>query len=242
MGSTISLEDPELNPEIAKDFHSIRISDIIEIAGCINDVCFGKSHLNKFDFEDIFSLSLNNAPIFFETLKQKVNGYTEEVVSIYEAIVAMAFLCKDQYEMKIAYIFNIFDFDQSFDLSRSQIELTMATACEALSKLLKVATPTEHNVNHCSNVLLKVFATNLKNSVTIDEILEYLNAQYEIQDFLLTYTCSTSHENAKRRFEEKFLLAENVYQSFLETDKDAELELSMSLASIFSIRESYVND
>ena len=242
MGSTISLEDPELNPEIAKDFHSIRISDIIEIAGCINDVCFGKSHLNKFDFEDIFSLSLNNAPLLFDSLKQKVDGFETEVVSIYEAIVSMAFLCHDQYEKKIAYIFNVFDFDESFDLSRSEFELTMTTACIAFAKILKVTTPTDNDIHHLSKKILMVVDTNHNNSVTVEEMIEYLKEEYEIQDFLLTYTNSTSHENAKRRFDEKFHLAENAYQSFLKTDVHAELELSMSLASIFSIRESYVND
>lgn len=242
MGSTISLEDPELHKDINEDLSNIKIADIIEIAGCINDMCFGKTHLNQFDFEDIFSLSLNNATVLFDTLKQQVDGITEEVVSIYEAIVSLAFLCHDQYEKKIAYIFNIFDFDQSFDLSRSEFEVTMITACEALAKLLGVKTPTHNDVHHLSRALLLKVDTNMNNAVTVEEIIEYLKAEYEIQDFILTYTGSTSHENASRRFGEKLGLAEHAFQSYLKTDKHADFELSISLAGIFSIKESYAKD
>lgn len=239
MGNTISLYDPKLHDGLKQDLSQLKIDDIIEIAGVINDFCFGRTHLNQYDFEDIFSLSLNHATEFFNQLKETPDGFTVEVVSIYEAIAALTFLCHDQYEKKISYLFNIFDFDNSFDLTGVEFEMTVSTLSKSLSKILEVETPSNEE---CQNLTTRYFHkidTDMDNSVIVEELIDYLKGDFEIQDFLLTYTHSTSHENACRRFNEMFELSEGAYQKYLETEKHADMELAMQLSSIFSIKESY---
>lgn len=204
MGHTISLEDPELNLEIKDDLVYVKIDNIIEVAGVLNDICPGKTHLNQYDFEDIFSLCLNHPTRLFETLKETVDGETEEVVSIYETITAMTFLCHDQYEKKMVYIFKIFDFDQNFALTKGEFELTVTAGCRALTKLLKNAeTPSTKEIQDLTNTCFLRSDTDKSNTVSVEELLEYFKSNYEVQDFLLIYTHSTSHENAVRRFNVK---------------------------------------
>ena len=244
MGHSISLEDPELDLDIKNDLVYVNIPKIIEVAGVLNDICPAETHLNQYDFEDIFSLCLKHPTKLFETLKETLDGETEEVVSIYEAITAMTFLCHDEYEKKMTYIFQIFDFDQNFTLTKTEFELTVTAGCRALTKLLKnVETPSNKEIQELANSIFLRSDKNMSNTVTVEELLEYFNSNYRLQNFLLIYTHSTSHENAIRRFNEKLEQAKNAYQTYLNTEKykDTHCELSKTLANIFEISESYVN-
>jgi len=135
-------------------------------------------------------------------------------VCIYEAIVAITFLCHDQYEKKVGYIFSIFDFDQSFELKREEFELTITVACRALAKVLKVSTPSASDIESLANSCFLKVDCNMNNSVSVEELIEFFKTHYEIQNFLLQYTNSTSHENAQKRFEEKFESAKAAFEAY----------------------------
>jgi len=102
--------------------------------------------------------------------------------------------------------------------------------------------PSIEEIQNLSETLHLKVDTDQSNSISVEEIIEYLRSEYEIQDFLLTYTNSTSHENAYRRFNERYQLALEAYKFYEKIEHHPELELGIKLSSIFSVKESYVSE
>ena len=138
MGGNITYDQPNMDPEIACDLYHVNINNIIEVADLINQITFGRTHLNRADFEDIFSQCLNHTDKFFDALSEVPRGQTEESVTIYEAITSQTFQCHDNYERKMAYLFSVFDFDMNFVLNQCEFQMTVSTTMKSMSKLLQV--------------------------------------------------------------------------------------------------------
>ena len=119
MGCSLSHDKPSMHPDIQSDLRVVSIATIIEVAQLINDTCAGRTNHDKLDFEDIFGLTLSTPENFFNLLKQFNPETNADEVSIYEAITSLTILCQDEYELKVTYLFSIFDFNANFELDKT---------------------------------------------------------------------------------------------------------------------------
>lgn len=173
------------------------LSDLIDCYNVLSEDYTGCTTIDFSQFEDIFGPMLDDAEPFFLELQNDHD--IDGTVDVYETIAAFTVFIKEQFEKKVMFIFQLFDFDQTSSLESSELAITLQSAARGLCKFVHIPVPSAKSLElEAKNIFIKIDLDNNKK-ITHDEFMAWLRGNNELQDFLLKHVGIQTFDNMKKR-------------------------------------------
>lgn len=224
----------------------IRIKELTESTQYMVDIYPGEQRLTFEMFDDVFSANMSDTESLFMALQTEKN--MDKEIDVYEAMAAFCVFSGDNFERKLEFIFELFDFDQSKKLELVELVMTVQAVLRSMCKLTNLPVP---SLTTCESFASEVFLKIDKDSsgtIELGEFAEYVKSNAILQDFFLKYTGTQTIQNAERRMKVVVNEANDLFNKYKEVieetntvfvDPDA---ISTDLAKTFSMKPGEVDE
>lgn len=170
-------------------------------------------HCLNFDqFEDVFDVLFEDAEPFFLLLQNEKN--IDGVVDVYEALSVFAIFCKEKFELKAGFIFNMFDFNMNKSLELSELILTLQSVLRGLCKFVNIVPPSHKDCENESANIFKQIDLDHNERISLSEFLTWADDNINLQAFLLKYAGIQMYGHLKIGFD-------TIYSQYLQSFKIA---------------------
>ncbi|KRX00428.1 hypothetical protein PPERSA_05605 [Pseudocohnilembus persalinus] len=197
MGTLLAKQDKKTQSKtflnIRSQIKKINLEDIFEVVQYIHEQ-YPKCYSMVFEvFDDIFGcLMLDSKPLF-----DRIQEYG--LVDIYEALVTFVVFCGDPFESKAIFLFRLFDFDSSFNLDKEELRKTFSIVLKAVCKVVGMSFPEEDLTKILADACFNMIDVDQSGFIDFQEFKDWLDQDFQLQDFLLKYTKTNTYINGKRR-------------------------------------------
>jgi len=176
--------------------------------------------LNFEQFDDIFSPVFNDIE---ETFGMVSGG--KEVVDWYETLALVVLGCNAQPEAKVAYLFQLFDFDGSGNISTKEFQMTLEACIRGLSKVGS-GFPKKTSVNRALHQVFQEIDSDDNRELDFEEILNWVKRNQEIQETMATLSNIQNLDLAKLKFTQ---LCESYKAAFTKDSQDGKVAQTQQL-------------
>ncbi|CAD8057048.1 unnamed protein product [Paramecium primaurelia] len=185
------------------------INDCIEM---INDSYPTKSTLILDEYLDVFGGILEEwtEQVF---LLLENNQSSAGQVDIYESLAVIIVFCGEEFNTKLEFIYKMFDFDQSGEIEKKELIMTLQASIRALCKIAKLQPPELKDLEYFAEKMFIQLDSDRSASISFHEFSIWLLNSWELQDFMLQYALIQTFENADRRAKEKRIFFQKLYES-----------------------------
>lgn len=155
--------------------------------------------IDSSQFNDIFSPIVDDPDPFFLLLQNEKN--LDGVVDVYEAFAVFAAFCKDPFERKVQFIFELFDFDHSKTLQLPELILTMQSVLRGLCKFVHITPPPLKSIEEDAALIFSIVDRDHNEKISISEFILWIKHCKELQSFILKYAGIQTYENLSQVFQ-----------------------------------------
>lgn len=216
--SQLTTDYPPYDKKLLTSLKTIRINELVESVAYLHSAYPGRNSINREIFDDVFEAHLNDPePLFI--LLQNEKDQTKEI-DIYEAMAAVCCFSGDNFENKISFLFQLFDFDKSGHLDKIELALTVQSILRAMCKLTNIKVASLSTCNMIAGEIFGGIDKDASGTIELSEFSEFVKKSSEIQDFFLRYTGTQTISNAERRMKELQKKAWIILKDFMEQDED----------------------
>lgn len=221
MGALLHTSKPaqNLDKELFLWLKRNKLKDIFDCIEIIDDQYPEASFLRYEEFDDVFSSLLPDTEPFFKKL-QEFTSDKEGVIDIYESISIFALFCMDEFELKSAFIFKLFDFDSSDSLELSELVLTIQAVLRSLCKMASLPLPDLEFLETLAKTCFKVIDLDHNKHIEYHEFEKWVRENRDFQDFLLKYSGNQTIDNAKRHFRDFMIHYEAIFESIVNKEQE----------------------
>ncbi|CAD8110174.1 unnamed protein product [Paramecium sonneborni] len=188
-------------------------------------------YLEYSDYCDVFNpiLEIWTQPVFsLLSSKSTLEGAND----IYESLAVLTIFSDEEQELKLQFIFQLFDTDKSGEIEKTELIVALETCIRGLCKLVYLPAPSIKDIDFYAERLFLELDRDYSYTISFNEFKLWFIGNFELQDFLLKYALIQTYENARRRYKEKRILYENFFINAIGNDKSELCELE-SIKQIF---------
>ena len=228
MGGILSKKPVQkLNKEAIITLKKNTMKDIFD---CIEIVHHKYPHSSLLDFEkfeDIFSDMIPDCASIFEQIKQKYGKESDPqskyLVDLYECLAIFALFSSEQYEIKIAFIFRLFDFDLSETIEPTELTLSLQCVVRGLCKMAGIIPPGYGYLENISKTCFQIMDLDHNSHIEFEEYISWISSNEEFQDFLLKYSGTITYSHSKKIFNKNINKMNDLYEKLRENNEKKEV-------------------
>ena len=172
--------------------------DWSECISVISQDYYGQQYVDIEHFNDIFGIHLDDVNPYFLLLQNDHN--IDGTVDINEVLAALIFFSGDNFENKIALIFQLFDFDNNNSLDIKELLLTLQSVARGLCKFVKIELPTLKEIEILTIEVFTGMDVDHDKRIIGSEFVEWINQNDEIQEFLVKHAGLQTYQRTRNRF------------------------------------------
>lgn len=219
---TILTKDPvrKVNKNLIIDLKKNTMKDIFD---CIEIVHHKYPSHSLFDFEkfeDVFScLACDTEPIFLqlrENYGKNADNSNKYLADLFESLAIFAFFSSEPYEIKIAFIFRLFDFNVSETIELSELTMSVQCVVRGLCKMVNIIPPGYSFLENISKTCFQMIDVDHNYHIEFNEYITWISNSDEFQEFLTKYSGTYSYPYAKKKGKE---LMEKYDEIFMKVSK-----------------------
>lgn len=228
---TILTKDPvrKINKKLILDLKKNTMKDIFDAIEIVHHNFPSYSLLDYEKFDDIFScLASDTEPIFYQLKENygknpdKSNKY---MVDLFESLAIFALFSSETYEVKIAFIFRLFDFDVSETIEPSELTMSVQCVVRGLCKMVNLMPPSYTFLENISKTCFQIMDLDHNSHIEFDEYITWISNNDDFQEFLTKYSGTYSYPYAKKKLVELMEKYEEVFKR--ESSQSFEIEESV---------------
>lgn len=228
MGGILSKKPVQkLNKEAIITLKKNTMKDIFD---CIEIVHYKYPHYSLLDFEkfeDIFSDMIPDCASIFEQIKQKYGKESDPqskyLVDLYECLAIFALFSSEKYEIKIAFIFRLFDFDLSETIEPTELTLSLQCVVRGLCKMAGIIPPGYAYLENISKTCFQIMDLDHNSHIQFEEYIFWISSNEEFQDFLLKYSGTITYSHSKKIFNKSMNKMNDLYEKLRENNEKKEV-------------------
>jgi Ca2+-binding EF-hand superfamily protein len=223
MGGTISSKgviDNKLKSDIAK----LTIKNIMEIKQLLDSTYAESFDLSKTEVQTIFVENIDSWEILYNSLKGD-----NERCDIYQMLSVLVIFSTEQFHEKQKALFSLFDFDNSGDISLSELVLLFTSCIIGLCKVTNAKPPAFELIKSLSTRAWNIIDTDFSGVIDYDEFTRWIESDEEIQEFLIYYQNFQTKDHAFNRYKfyiDKFI---DCFNSAITPDSDKTTKIDFKL-------------
>ncbi|KAL4498421.1 hypothetical protein ABPG72_013227 [Tetrahymena utriculariae] len=191
-----------------------KMKDIYETVEIIRDYYPTNQSFSQDEFCDAFQLLLDEyCERFFLILENQHNP--DGAVDLYESLATCVILCGDEFDLKIEFVFQLFDFNKNETIEQDELVLNNQASIRGLCKIASLPAPTLKQIEDYTMSIFKDVDSDKGGTVSLDEYKSWIKFNWELQDFFLKYANVQTFENAERRCTEFKFTFEKLFNTIV---------------------------
>ena len=215
---TILTKDPvrKINKELILDLKKNTMNDIFNTVEIVHHKYPSYSLLDYAKFDDIFSsLASDTEPIFYqlrENYGKNADNSNKYLVDLFESLAIFALFSSEAYEVKIAFIFRLFDFDVSDTIEPSELTMSVQCVVRGLCKMVNILPPGYSFLENISKTCFHIMDLDHNSHIEFIEYITWISNNDDFQEFLTKYSGTYSYPYAKKKQKESMVKYEEIYK------------------------------
>jgi Ca2+-binding EF-hand superfamily protein len=113
-----------------------------------------------------------------EPLFKRLQEY--KMVDVYEALGVLALFCGEDFDSKCAFVFRLFDFDNSHTLEKDELIKTIRIVLKGISKVAKIEPPPAGFIEQLADSCFLVIDSNNSGSIDFNEFYTWVQSDYDL--------------------------------------------------------------
>ncbi|CAD8184143.1 unnamed protein product [Paramecium octaurelia] len=216
----------KLDREMIEFLKSRKLSHINEAIDVVNTKFPYSKYLEYSDYCDVFNPILE---IWTQNVFQLLssNSSLEGSNDIYESLAVFTIFSDEEQELKLQFIFQLFDTDKSGEIEKQELVVALEKCIRGLCKLVHLPAPSIKDIDFYAERLFLELDRDYSYTISFNEFKLWIIGNFELQDFLLKYALIQTYENVTRRYKEKRILYENFFINAVGNDKHDVCELEL---------------
>ncbi|KAL4486887.1 hypothetical protein ABPG72_009651 [Tetrahymena utriculariae] len=155
------------------------------------------------EFDQIFGILMDDTEPIFNKLSEQVSNNKElKMADVYECLACFALFSGDTFENKIQFVYRLFDFDSSNTIEKQELIFTISSVIKSLCKVVGVPVPKIEFLESLADACFLMIDKDHSRHIDFEEFADWINRNFEFQDFLLKFSGTQSYPNAKKRMKE----------------------------------------
>jgi len=229
MGAILT-KDPvrKINRELIIDLKKNSMKDIFDAVEIVHHKYPSHSLLDLEKFDDIFScLCSDTEPIFFqlrENYGKNADNSNKYLVDLFESLGIFALFSSEPYEIKIAFIFRLFDFDVSETIEPSELTMSVQCVVRGLCKMVNLMPPGYTFLENISKTCFHIMDIDHNSHIDFNEYLNWISNNDDFQEFLTKYSGTYSYPYAKKKLQELMIKYEEIFRKASKKADEVEVE------------------
>lgn len=227
---TILTKDPvrKINKELILDLKKNTMRDIFDAVEIVHHKYPSHSLLDFEKFDDIFScLCSDPEPIFFqlrENYGKTQEGANKYLVDLFESLGIFALFSSEPYEVKIAFIFRLFDFDVSETIEPSELTMSVQCVVRGLCKMVNIVPPGYTFLENISKTCFHIMDIDHNSHVDFNEYITWISNNDDFQEFLTKYSGTYSYPYAKKKQTELMNKYDEIFKRVSKNSDEVEVQ------------------
>ena len=125
------------------------------------------------EFNDVFGILMDDTEPLFNKLQEL------KMVDIYEALACFGLFCGDSFENKCAFVFRLFDFDNSNTIEKTELVKTVNCVLRAICKVVGLPLPKMEFLESLANACFMMINKEKNTQITFSEFYTWVSGNYE---------------------------------------------------------------
>lgn len=225
---TILTKDPvrKINKNLILDLKKNTMKDIFDSIEIVHHKYPSFSLLDYTKFDDIFScLASDTEPIFYqlrENYGKNPDNSSKYLVDLFESLAIFALFSSEPYEVKIAFIFRLFDFDVSETIEPSELTMSVQCVVRGLCKMVNLMPPGYTFLENISKTCFQIMDLDHNSHIEFHEYITWISSNDDFQEFLTKYSGTYSYPYAKKKLSETLAKFEEIFKKNAKEQEEIE--------------------
>lgn len=240
----------QLDQDMLQEYRAASVTDLVtsydiwmltEEEG--GEIC-GRADVGEEEFDEIFGCWIGDTEPFFNFWKRKVfpcewkDGVKVTLdpvdkVSMYACFSGISAFVNGTMETKLGFIYNLFDFDQSGNLSKREMQILLKYTLMGLNRLasleLDARASSEQALTHLTKDIFWRMDDDRSNSIELAEFRDYVMSSRNVLQFLHHLQEATDIKHAIDQCKERWAVILQGFNDNANANTEISLDTAMSL-------------